>query len=199
MSGLISNLKSLIGDTSNVQFARKVGLSEAVIRKILSGGSPNLVTLNKIARACNVRMSWLVGNSTLDTTNNSEVLGFEYESEPVKPLLTTSVEHKGYVANQKTPTYPAMNNTVSNAVLSKCFNACAVVYGQPFNILTVVDQLAYTTKLYNQINMMYKALDADLIILQKLDDTDYVMQLNLLIKLTLMPADSLNDINLYSF
>lgn len=85
MTALISNLKNLIGDMSNVQFARKVGLSEAVIRKILNGGAPNLVTLNKIARACGVSASSLIGDGLIDFSKEEVEATFEYT--PDKPLF----------------------------------------------------------------------------------------------------------------
>lgn len=85
VSALISNLKNLIGEMSNVQFARKVGLSEAVIRKILNGGAPNLVTLNKIARACGVSASSLIGDGLIDFSKEEGEATFEYT--PDKPLF----------------------------------------------------------------------------------------------------------------
>ena len=73
-SDLIIRLKKLIGNDSNVAFAKKVGLSEGGIRHILKGQAPSLETLSKIARACNVRMSWLVGDSPINMLPGEDVV-----------------------------------------------------------------------------------------------------------------------------
>jgi transcriptional regulator with XRE-family HTH domain len=52
-------IRSLIGDGSVSAFARKVGLSESLIRKYLKGSEPSLARANQIARQFNVSLEWL--------------------------------------------------------------------------------------------------------------------------------------------
>lgn len=52
-------LRQLIGDASVSAFARKVGLSESLIRKYLKGSEPSLPRADQIARLANVSLEWL--------------------------------------------------------------------------------------------------------------------------------------------
>ena len=52
-------LRELIGDTPVAAFARRVGISEALIRKYLGGSEPGLSKANQIARAANCSLEWL--------------------------------------------------------------------------------------------------------------------------------------------
>lgn len=52
-------LQVLIGDTNVSAFARKVGLSESLIRKYLKGSEPSLSRADQIARKANVSLEWL--------------------------------------------------------------------------------------------------------------------------------------------
>ncbi|WP_429019054.1 helix-turn-helix domain-containing protein [Aeromonas allosaccharophila] len=59
MEGFASRLQSLIGEMSVSAFARKVGLSEALIRKYLKGAEPGLARANQIAMGANCSLEWL--------------------------------------------------------------------------------------------------------------------------------------------
>ncbi|MBU2863771.1 helix-turn-helix domain-containing protein [Reinekea forsetii] len=52
-------LQILIGDLSVSAFARKVKLSESLIRKYLRGSEPSLAKANQIAVSANVSLEWL--------------------------------------------------------------------------------------------------------------------------------------------
>lgn len=52
-------LRELIGVQPVSGFARKVGLSEGLIRKYLSGSEPSLSKANQIARSANCSLEWL--------------------------------------------------------------------------------------------------------------------------------------------
>lgn len=54
-----SRLRQLIGDVSVSAFARKVSLSESLIRKYLKGSEPSLTRADQIARFANVSLEWL--------------------------------------------------------------------------------------------------------------------------------------------
>ncbi|UXI03544.1 XRE family transcriptional regulator [Photobacterium sp. TY1-4] len=54
-----SRLKSLIGEESISGFARRVELSEALIRKYLNGSEPSLSKANQIAMKANCSLEWL--------------------------------------------------------------------------------------------------------------------------------------------
>lgn len=54
-----TRLRSLIGEQSTSAFARKVGLSESLIRKYLAGSEPSLSKANQIAQRANVSLEWL--------------------------------------------------------------------------------------------------------------------------------------------
>ena len=57
MEGFAARLQSLIGEGSVSAFARKVGLSEALIRKYLKGAEPGLGKANQIAMGPTARWS----------------------------------------------------------------------------------------------------------------------------------------------
>ncbi|WP_171750525.1 helix-turn-helix transcriptional regulator [Vibrio sp. RE88] len=52
-------LKQLIGEESVSGFARRVELSEALIRKYLNGSEPSLSKANQIAMKANCSLEWL--------------------------------------------------------------------------------------------------------------------------------------------
>ena len=52
-------LRQLIGGESILGFSRRVGLSEAMIRKYLNGSEPTLSRANQIARQANCSLEWL--------------------------------------------------------------------------------------------------------------------------------------------
>ena len=52
-------LRVLIGHESVSAFSRRVGLSEAMIRKYLNGSEPTLSRANQIARQANCSLEWL--------------------------------------------------------------------------------------------------------------------------------------------
>lgn len=59
MEGFAARLQSLIGEGSVSAFARKVGLSEALVRKYLRGAEPGLGKANQIAMGANCSLEWL--------------------------------------------------------------------------------------------------------------------------------------------
>lgn len=59
MDGFAERLQSLIGEGSISAFARKVGLSEALIHKYLKGAEPGLARANQIAMGANCSLEWL--------------------------------------------------------------------------------------------------------------------------------------------
>lgn len=59
MDGFAERLQSLIGEGSISAFARKVGSSEALIRKYLKGAEPGLARANQIAMGANCSLEWL--------------------------------------------------------------------------------------------------------------------------------------------
>ncbi|MGL6264181.1 XRE family transcriptional regulator [Aeromonas jandaei] len=59
MDGFAERLQSLIGEGSISAFARKVGLSETLIRKYLKGAEPGLARANQIAMGANCSLEWL--------------------------------------------------------------------------------------------------------------------------------------------
>lgn len=59
MDGFAERLTTLIGEGSVSAFARKVGLSEALIRKYLKGAEPSLGKANQIAQGANCSLEWL--------------------------------------------------------------------------------------------------------------------------------------------
>lgn len=57
--GFEERLRTLIGEGSVSSFARKVGLSESLLRKYLKGSDPSLAKADQIARLANVSLEWL--------------------------------------------------------------------------------------------------------------------------------------------
>lgn len=52
-------LHKLIGDQTQAEFARKAGMSQGGLHRILSGGEPNRETLIALAKAAGVSVGWL--------------------------------------------------------------------------------------------------------------------------------------------
>ena len=90
-SELSSRIKKLMKDDSNVAFAKKVGMSESSVRQLLKGGSPNLDTLSKIARACGVTNSWLIGDAPIDLTHQDDVVTLNSPATPLNVAQTQSI------------------------------------------------------------------------------------------------------------
>ncbi|MBW3760369.1 XRE family transcriptional regulator [Aeromonas jandaei] len=59
MDGFAERLQNLIGEGSISAFARKVELSEALLRKYLKGAEPGLARANQIAMGANCSLEWL--------------------------------------------------------------------------------------------------------------------------------------------
>ena len=58
-SNFAERLSILVQDTTVSAFARKVGLSESLLRKYLKGSEPSLSRADQIARRANVSLEWL--------------------------------------------------------------------------------------------------------------------------------------------
>jgi transcriptional regulator with XRE-family HTH domain len=58
-SSFADRLAILVQDTTVSAFARKVGLSESLLRKYLKGSEPSLSRADQIARMANVSLEWL--------------------------------------------------------------------------------------------------------------------------------------------
>jgi transcriptional regulator with XRE-family HTH domain len=58
-STFAERLKYILQDESVSSFARRVGLSESLIRKYLRGSEPSLSRADQIARLANVSLQWL--------------------------------------------------------------------------------------------------------------------------------------------
>ena len=58
-SNFADRLGLLVKETTVSAFARKVGLSESLIRKYLKGSEPSLTRADQIARLANVSLEWL--------------------------------------------------------------------------------------------------------------------------------------------
>ena len=79
-----SRLKTLIGEESISGFARRVDISEALIRKYLKGSEPSLAKANQIAMRANCSLEWLATGC-----------GYLYRQAEVvdKPALNAAFEH----------------------------------------------------------------------------------------------------------
>ena len=77
-------LKSLIGEESVNGFARRVDVSEALLRKYLKGSEPSLSKANQIAMKANCSLEWLATGC-----------GYLYRQAEVvdKPALYAAYEH----------------------------------------------------------------------------------------------------------
>ncbi|PSW15659.1 DNA-binding protein [Photobacterium rosenbergii] len=77
-------LKTLIGEESISGFARRVDISEALIRKYLKGSEPSLAKANQIAMRANCSLEWLATGC-----------GYLYRQAEVvdKPALNAAFEH----------------------------------------------------------------------------------------------------------
>lgn len=60
-SGFPDRLKYLIGDATVSAFARKVGLSDSLVRRYLAGAEPSMGRALQISRATHCSLEWLAG------------------------------------------------------------------------------------------------------------------------------------------
>lgn len=79
-----TRLKTLIGEESISGFARRVDISEALVRKYLKGSEPSLAKANQIAMRANCSLEWLATGC-----------GYLYRQAEVvdKPALNAAFEH----------------------------------------------------------------------------------------------------------
>ncbi|AJR06095.1 DNA-binding protein [Photobacterium gaetbulicola] len=79
-----SRLRTLIGEESISGFARRVEISEALLRKYLKGSEPSLAKANQIAMRANCSLEWLATGC-----------GYLYRQAEVvdKPALNAAFEH----------------------------------------------------------------------------------------------------------
>ncbi|USD63702.1 helix-turn-helix transcriptional regulator [Vibrio sp. SCSIO 43140] len=76
-------LKELIGQESVSGFARRVDLSEALIRKYLKGSEPSLAKANQIAMKANCSLEWLATGC-----------GYLYRQAEVVDMLAYQLAHE---------------------------------------------------------------------------------------------------------
>lgn len=163
--GLAARLQDLISDASNEDFSKKVSISEGEIQRILEGQAPSLETLGKIARACNVRMSWLIGDSPIDVlTPNKSILS---------NMEMVGVNKAGGEKNAR----------VVESLLSSCLAACIKLYGADFEAMPATTQLGYAADLYNMLERISFAMECSIEVMQQLEVDGLAQQLQLLIKI----------------
>jgi transcriptional regulator with XRE-family HTH domain len=90
-SNFADRLLILVQDTTVSAFARKVGLSESLLRKYLKGSEPSLSRADQIARRANVSLEWLATGC-----------GYQYRQAEVvdQPalLLATEITNEGLIS-----------------------------------------------------------------------------------------------------
>ena len=96
-SDVAVRIKILQKDESNVSFAKRCGISESGLRKLLNGGNVSLDTVSKIARANGVRNSWLIGDAPIDLTSRPDegVVHFEQDKNDGSVSIDHYVEVRG--------------------------------------------------------------------------------------------------------
>jgi transcriptional regulator with XRE-family HTH domain len=82
-------LKELIGQESVSGFARRVDLSEALIRKYLKGSEPSLAKANQIAMKANCSLEWLATGC-----------GYLYRQAEVVDMPAYQLAHEAVLGNK---------------------------------------------------------------------------------------------------
>jgi transcriptional regulator with XRE-family HTH domain len=82
-------LKELIGQESVSGFARRVELSEALIRKYLKGSEPSLAKANQIAMKANCSLEWLATGC-----------GYLYRQAEVVDMLAYQMAHEAVLGSK---------------------------------------------------------------------------------------------------
>ena len=123
-------------------------------------------------------------------------------TEPVKPLVSSTGVHAGYVANQQmmmVKSHAKEDSSVNNWLLSNCFKACLTHYGDAFNALNVLDQMGYSTNLYNKLQLLVDVLNVHRNRLNDASQDVLVDYIKVLVALNVMPDHIIPTDPLYSF
>ncbi|GGA92231.1 helix-turn-helix domain-containing protein [Agarivorans gilvus] len=100
MSDFAHRLKELMAEQSISSFARKVELSESLIRKYLKGSEPSLAKANQIAQKANCSLEWLATGEGYQY-RKAEVVDMQALEKAVQLTLAEVKYHDLSVENEK--------------------------------------------------------------------------------------------------
>ncbi|WP_427983032.1 helix-turn-helix domain-containing protein [Agarivorans sp.] len=100
MSDFAHRLKELMAEQSISSFARKVELSESLIRKYLKGSEPSLAKANQIAQKANCSLEWLATGEGYQY-RKAEVVDMQALEKAVQLTLAEVKHHDFSVENEK--------------------------------------------------------------------------------------------------
>ena len=100
MSDFAHRLKELMAEQSISSFARKVELSESLIRKYLKGSEPSLAKANQIAQKANCSLEWLATGEGYQY-RKAEVVDMQALEKAVQLTLAEVKHHDLSVENEK--------------------------------------------------------------------------------------------------
>ena len=100
MSDFAHRLKELMAEQSISSFARKVKLSESLIRKYLKGSEPSLAKANQIAQKANCSLEWLATGEGYQY-RKAEVVDMQALEKAVQLTLAEVKHHDLSVENEK--------------------------------------------------------------------------------------------------
>ncbi|RCU50580.1 XRE family transcriptional regulator [Corallincola luteus] len=89
-----------MGEQSVSAFARRVELSESLVRKYLSGSEPSLSKANQIAMKANCSLEWLATGCGYEY-RKAEVVDMEALEKSVQLTMTMAEQNDLSVANEK--------------------------------------------------------------------------------------------------
>ncbi|GAA5219236.1 helix-turn-helix domain-containing protein [Corallincola platygyrae] len=99
-NGFATRLRELMGEQSVSAFARKVELSESLIRKYLKGSEPSLAKANQIALKANVSLEWLATGCGYQY-RKAEVVDMEALEKAMKLTTDLAEQNELNLTNEK--------------------------------------------------------------------------------------------------
>lgn len=141
---LAARIKELIGDDTQVGFAKACGFSEGMLRKYLKGARPGKDNLVAMAKYRNVSLQWLA-TGMLPRSGGERAL---VTHSAGSGKTGTSLRAMQYLQHSAAEHQDGMINC---GLLRMCLIACSTVHGEDFGKALLVVQVEYACDFYNQL------------------------------------------------
>lgn len=138
-----ARIKELVGDDTNVDFARACGFSEGMLRKYLKGATPGSDKVAAMAKYRRVRIEWIETGEPPKYERDLAALANGAGTRALQYTQEAGADHQ--------------NGYINADLLRMCLLACNQVHGEDFIKAIVSVQLEYACDFYNQLVTMANA------------------------------------------